>query len=46
MLSVVLVQRLEEVAAIRRQRHPEQETAEMMSQCLLLNDDVQDDEQP
>jgi DNA-binding MltR family transcriptional regulator len=46
MLSVVLVQRLEEVAAIRRQRHPEQETAEMMSQCLLLNEYVQDDEQP
>lgn len=44
MLSAVLVQRLQDVAAIRRQRRPEQDIVEMASQCQLLNDDAQSDE--
>ena len=46
MLSVLLVQRLEEVAAVRRQRRPEQDAADMTSQCPLLGDDDRSDWQP
>ena len=43
MLSVMLVQRLQEVAAIRRERRPEQTSDDMISQCPLLAGDVTSD---